>query len=173
MTQNAALNARVSIDPSPRDDYGRANFDNRHAFVTSVNFAPFGGFTTGAIVRYYSGYPINETIGTDVNGDRDNIDRPVRGVHDLTMPILSEVDGNGRAVRNGIDGNSLTLVDLQLQYVFRMQQRQSLGLFAEIYNLFNKENLGNPTGNRNNRNFMVPVEAGSMRSAQLGIRYTF
>jgi outer membrane receptor protein involved in Fe transport len=171
--QNAALNARVSIDPSPRDDYGRASFDNRHAFVTSVSFAPFGGFTTGAIVRYYSGYPINETIGTDVNGDRDNIDRPVRGVHDLTRPILSEVDANGRAVRNGIDGNSLTLVDLQLQYVFRIQERQSLGLFAEIYNLFNKENLGNPTGNRNNRNFMVPVEAGSMRSAQLGIRYTF
>jgi hypothetical protein len=141
--------------------------------VTSFNVTPFGGFTTGAIVRYYSGYPINETIGTDVNGDRDNIDRPVAGLHDLTMPIRSPLDGNGRAVRNGIDGNSLTLVDLQLQYVFRMQQRQTLGLFAEIYNLFNKENLGNPTGNRNNRNFMVPVEAGPMRSAQLGIRYTF
>jgi hypothetical protein len=108
-----------------------------------------------------------------VNGDRDNNDRPVRGVHDLTMPILSPLDENGRAIRNGIDGNSTTLVDLQLQYVFRLQQRQSIGLFAEIYNLFNTENLGNPTGNRNNRNFMVPVEAGAMRSAQLGVRYTF
>lgn len=66
--------------------------------------------------------PINETIGTDVNGDRDNNDRPVRGVHDLTMPILSPLDANGRAVRNGIDGNGLTLVDLQLQYVFRMAE---------------------------------------------------
>jgi outer membrane receptor protein involved in Fe transport len=171
--QNAALNSRVANDLNPREDYGRATFDNRHAFVASLNVTPFGGFSTGAIVRYYSGYPINETIGSDVNADRDNIDRPVAGVHDLTMPILSPLDANGRAVRNGIDGNSLTLVDLQLQYVFRLQQRQTLGLFAEIYNLFNKENLGNPTGNRNNRNFMVPVEAGSMRSAQLGIRYTF
>ena len=99
MPQNASLNSRVSIDPSPRDDYGRASFDNRHAFVTSVNVTPFGGFSTGAIVRYYSGYPINEIIGTDINGDRDNNDRPVRGVHDLTRPILSPVDGNGRAVR--------------------------------------------------------------------------
>jgi hypothetical protein len=54
-----------------------------------------------------------------------------------------------------------------------LAQRQTVGLFLETYNLFNKENLGNPTGNRNNRNFMVPVEAGTMRSAQLGIRYTF
>jgi outer membrane receptor protein involved in Fe transport len=171
--QNAALNSRVSNDLNPREDYARATFDNRHAFVASLNVNPFGGFNTGAIVRYYSGYPINETIGSDVNGDRDNNDRPVRGVHDLTMPILSPLDENGRAIRNGIDGNSTTLVDLQLQYVFRLQQRQSIGLFAEIYNLFNTENLGNPTGNRNNRNFMVPVEAGAMRSAQLGVRYTF
>ena len=171
--QNAALNARVANDLNPREDYGRANFDNRHAFVASVNVAPFGGFNTGAIVRYYSGYPINETIGSDVNADRDNNDRPVRGLHDLTMPILSPLDANGRAIRNGIDGNSTTLVDLQLQYVFRLQQRQTIGLFAEIYNLLNKENLGNPTGNRTNRNFMVPVEAAPMRSAQLGIRYTF
>jgi hypothetical protein len=171
--QNASLNSRVSNDLNPREDYGRATFDNRHAFVASFNVAPFGGLSTGAIVRYYSGYPINETIGSDVNADRDNNDRPVRGVHDLTLPILSPVDANGRAVRNGIAGNSTTLVDLQLQYVFRMPQRQTVGLFLETYNLFNRENLGNPTGNRNNRNFMVPVEAGSMRSAQLGIRYSF
>ena len=57
--------------------------------------------------------------------------------------------------------------------MLRLQQRQTVGFFFEVYNLFNKENLGNPTGNRNNANFMVPVEAGTMRSAQLGVRYTF
>ena len=41
----------------------------------------------------------------DLNGDRDNLERPQRGVHDLTRPILSEIDENGIAVRNGIDGN--------------------------------------------------------------------
>ena len=54
-----------------------------------------------------------------------------------------------------------------------MPQRQTVGFFWEIYNALNKENFGNPTGNRNNANFMVPVEAGTMRSAQLGVRYTF
>ena len=108
-----------------------------------------------------------------MNADRENNDRQQRGVHDLTRPILSPLDANGRAIRNGIDGNSTTLVDLQTQYVLRMQQRQTIGFFFEVYNLFNKENLGNPTGNRNNANFMIPVTAGTMRSAQLGVRYTF
>ena len=167
------VGGRFTDDLNPREDYGRSNTDNRHAFVTSVNVTPWGGLSTGAIFRYYSGYPINETVGSDLNGDRDNNDRPIRGIHDLTRPILSEVDANGQAVRNGIDGESTTLMDLQVQYSINLARRQTVGLFWEAYNVLNKENLGNPTGNRNNSNFMVPVEAGSMRAMQLGIRYTF
>jgi hypothetical protein len=165
--------ARFTNDLDPRQDFGRADQDNRHAFVTSFNVNPFGGLSTGAIFRYYSGYPINETVGQDVNADRDNLERPQVGVHDLTRPILSEVGPNGVAIRNGIDGNSTTLLDLQVQYVLNLQRDQTVGLFWEIYNALNKVNYGNPTGNRNNRNFMVPVEAGAMRSMQLGVRYTF
>jgi hypothetical protein len=165
--------ARFTNDLDPRQDYGRANTDNRHAFVTSLNYTPFGGLSVGGIFRYYSGYPINETVGSDLNGDRDNLERPQRGVHDLTRPILSEVDSRGIAVRNGIDGNSTKLLDLQFQYVVDLRARQTVGFFWEIYNALNTINYGNPTGNRNNRNFMVPVEAGTMRSMQLGVRYTF
>jgi hypothetical protein len=167
------VGGRFTDDLNPREDYGRSNTDNRHAFVTSVNVTPWGGLSTGAIFRYYSGYPINETVGSDLNGDRDNNDRPIRGIHDLTRPILSAVDANGQAVRNGIDGESTTLMDLQVQYTINLARRQTVGLFWEAYNVLNTENLGNPTGNRNNANFMVPVEAGSMRAMQLGIRYTF
>jgi hypothetical protein len=170
---SSALNARLSDDQNPRIDYGRANFDNRHAFVTSLNVNPWGGLNVGGIFRYYSGYPINELIGTDVNGDRDNNDRPVAGVHDLERPIESELDGNGRAVRNGIDGEDTRLLDLQVQYVLRLPRSQSVGFFWEIYNALNTINYGNPTGERNDDNFLVPVEAGLMRSMQLGVRYQF
>lgn len=34
-------------------------------------------------------------------------------------------------------------------------------------------NYGNPTGNRNSSNFMVPVIAGRPIQMQLGVRYTF
>jgi hypothetical protein len=170
---SSALNARLSDDQNPQTDYARANFDNRHAFVTSVSVNPWGGLNVGGIFRYYSGYPINELIGTDVNGDRDNNDRPVAGVHDLERPIESELDGNGRAVRNGIDGENTTLLDLQVQYVMNLPASQTLGFFWETYNALNTINYGNPTGERNDDNFLVPVEAGLMRSMQLGIRYTF
>jgi outer membrane receptor protein involved in Fe transport len=171
--QNPALNARVSNDLDPLQDYGRSNFDNRHAFVTGFSVNPFGGLTTGAIFRYYSGYPINETIGTDVNGDRDNNDRPVRGVHDLNRPIVSDVDDTGRAVRNGIDGESAKNLDVQVQYIFNLPRSQTFGLFWETYNAVNWINYGNPTANRNSSRFLEPDEAGPMRSMQLGVRYTF
>jgi hypothetical protein len=164
---------RYSNDLNPREDYGRSNRDNRHAFVASVNVNPWGGLNVGTIFRAYSGYPINETIGTDVNADRDNNDRPVRGVHDATLPIVSEVDANGRAIRNGIDGEGSKLLDLQVQYVVNLPSRQTVGFFWEAYNALNWVNFGNPTGNRSSRRFLEPDEAAPMRSMQLGVRYTF
>jgi hypothetical protein len=167
------VGSRYTNDLNPRDDYGRASFDNRHAFVTSANVDVWRGLTTGAIFRYYSGYPINETVGSDINGDRDNNERPVRGLDDAARPILSPVAANGTAIKNGIDGESTTLLDWRLQYIARLPRNQTMGFFWEVFNALNKVNYGNPTGNRNNRNFMVPVEAGTMRSMQLGVRYTF
>jgi hypothetical protein len=164
---------RYASDLNPSADYGRASFDNRHAFTAGGNMNVWRGFNIGAVYRYYSGYPINETIGTDVNGDRDNNDRPVRGIHDAVRPILSEVDASGRAVRNGIDGEKTSVLDLQMRYVVNLPRTQTIGFFWELYNALNTVNLGNPIGNRNNRNFLVPTEAAPMRSMQLGVRYTF
>jgi hypothetical protein len=60
-----------------------------------------------------------------------------------------------------------------VQYVFNLPTRQTFGLFWETYNALNWINYGNPTGNRNSSRFLVPDEAGPMRSMQLGVRYTF
>jgi outer membrane receptor protein involved in Fe transport len=164
---------RVSDDLNPRSDYGRANFDNRHALAFSLFANPWRGLGAGLVFRYYSGYPINELVGLDVNGDRDNFDRPVAGVHDTTMPIRSPLGASGRAIRNGIDGEDQMILDLRFQYVFNLPRRASLGLFCEIYNATDRVNFGNPTGNRRSANFLVPVTAGDPRTMQLGIRYTF
>jgi hypothetical protein len=164
---------RVSDDYDIRSDYGRANFDNRHAFVAGANADLWKGLGAGLIFRYYSGNPINETVGTDVNRDRDTFDRPVRGVDDLTMPIRSPLDGNGRAIRNGIDGENQLILDARFQYLWRPQGRNELGFFLEFYNLTNETNFGNPTGNRRSANFLIPVAANLPRTTQLGIRYTF
>jgi hypothetical protein len=172
----AGVGARVSNDLDPRMDYGRSSFDNRHAFAASANADIWRGLGGGVVFRYYSGYPINETVGSDVNGDADNTgqaaDRPVAGVHDLTRPILSALDANGRAIRNGIQGEDRMLLDSRFQYLLRMS-RYEAGLFLEVYNLTNRVNFGDPTGNRNSSNFMVPVVAGEPRTMQLGVRFMF
>ena len=53
--------------------------DERHLQPVAV---VHGGRRLSAI----TGAPINETVGTDVNGDQDNTDRPIQGVNDLTCP---------------------------------------------------------------------------------------
>ena len=171
--------ASIIVDSSPHLDYGRCDRDNIHAFATSAYVDIGKGFGGGIVFRAYSGYPINETVGTDVNGDGTNNDRPMKGVNDIAalpsgLPgtILSAVDDRGVAVRNGIDGEKQVLLDGRFQYIARIGRYQA-GLFLEVYNLLNQANFGNPTGARNSVNFMKTIVAGNGRQGQLGIRVTF
>ena len=118
---------------------------------------------------------MNETWDVDRNGDADaaNFDRPVRGRDDLTLPIVSEVDANGVAMRNGIDGSDKMLLDLRVQYVLNLPAAQTAGFFWEIYNATNRVNFDNPIGNRRSTDFLQSVVADDPRSMQLGFRYTF
>jgi hypothetical protein len=163
---------RVSDDRNPRSDYGRSNFDNRHALAMSGYVEIWRGLSGGTVFRYYSGYPINELVGVDANRDRDTLDRPVAGVDDAQRPIESTLDANGRAVRNGIDGESQLILDGRLQYKWHVR-RHEVGWFLEIYNATNQVNFGNPTGNRRSANFMTPIVSNDPRTVQLGLRFTF
>ena len=49
------------------------------------------------------------------------------------MPIRSAVDASGRAIRNGMDGQSKLILDGRFQYIRRVQRYQA-GVFLEIYN---------------------------------------
>jgi len=171
--------ASIIVDSNPRLDYGRCDRDNTHAFASSANFDLSHGFGTGFVFRTYSGYPINETVGTDVNGDNTTNDRPIKGVNDiaalpsgLSPAIVSAVDSRGVAVRNGINGERKTILDGRFQYT-RQIARYQAGFFLEIYNLTNHTNFGNPTGARNSVNFLKPIVADNPRTAQLGVRLTF
>jgi hypothetical protein len=164
----------ISDNLNPRGDYGRASTDNRHALAMSANFDVWKGLGTGVVFRAYSGNPINEQVGSDVNGDNVNNDRPVAGVHDAVLPILSPLDANGRAIRNGIDGEKVVLLDGRAQYIWNIGQIEA-GVFLEMYNLLNTVNFGNFTGNRTSAGFNNNTlsNVGDMRKTQLGVRVTF
>jgi hypothetical protein len=95
-------------------------------------------------------------------------------VNDQAFPIRSALDSQGCAVRNGIDGNGVSLVDLTVRYTVNLGAgAQSIGFYFDAYNVLNKVNYGNPDGDRLADNFLVPVVAGRPREAQVGLRYTF
>ena len=166
---------RVNDDLNPRLDYGLGNTDNRHAFTSAANWDAWRGLGLGATFRYYAGNPANETLGRDANNDRDGAtyDRPVKGRDDATLPIVSKVDANGLAIRNGIKGNNKVLLDLRLQYAYRMAGANSVGFYWEIYNALDRVNFGNPVGDRRSPFFMQSIQADLPRTMQLGVRYTF
>ena len=164
--------AAIVVDSNPRLDYGRSDRDNTHAFASSANVDLGHGLGAGMVFRTYSGYPINETVGTDVNGDGTSNDRPQKGVNDVTLPIVSPVDSRGFAIRNGIHGQRKTILDGRFQYVRRMGRYQA-GFFLEVYNLTNHSNFGHPTGARNSANFMKVTTVDAPRQGQLGFSLLF
>lgn len=165
---------RVWLDNDPRADYGRFASDRRHVFAASASVAPWRTLTLATVISAISGAAINETVGRDVNGDLDNNDRPIRGINDLTLPIRSEVDSAGRAVINGLTGPGSFLVDLSVRYQIPLRAGlDSLDLFYDIFNLLDRENLVNPTGNRSSSVFMVSTAAQFPRQMQFGVRVRF
>jgi hypothetical protein len=165
---------RVWLDNDPRADYGRFASDRRHVFAASASYNPWRSLTLASVVSAISGSPINETVGRDVNGDLDNNDRPIAGIDDLARPILSELDSAGRAVINGLEGPGSFLVDMSVRYQIPIGAGlDSVDLFYDVFNLFNRENLVAPTGNRQSAVFMVPTAAQFPRQMQFGIRVRF
>ncbi len=172
---NAAIvDRRVHDDLNPRLDYGLTSFNNTHAFTAGGNWQAWRGLGIGSTFRYYSGNPVNEIVGVDRNGDADaNFDRPMAGRDDATLPIQSELDANGVAMRNALEGSNKMLLDLRVQYVHSLPAANTIGFFWEIYNATNRVNFDNPIGNRRSSDFLTSVVADDPRSMQVGLRYTF
>lgn len=167
-------NRRVWLDNDVRADYGRFAFDRRHVLAASGTWNVWQRLNVATVVSAISGAAINETVGRDVNGDGDNNDRPVRGIDDAVLPIRSELDSQGRAVINGLDGPGSFLIDLSIRYQIPFGAGlDSLDLFYDVFNVLNRENLVNPTGNRRSANFMKSTAAQFARQMQFGIRVRF
>jgi hypothetical protein len=165
---------RVWLDNNPRADYGTFVSDRRHVFAASGSVNPWGSLTIASVVSAISGSAINETVGRDVNGDLDNNDRPIQGIDDTLFPIRSPLDSEGRAVINGLTGPASVLVDASIRYQVPLQRGfDSLDLFYDVFNVLNRENLVNPTGNRASPNFMRSTAAQFARQMQFGVRIRF
>ncbi|HTK29860.1 MAG TPA: carboxypeptidase regulatory-like domain-containing protein [Vicinamibacterales bacterium] len=97
--------ANLPNNPKDRNaEWGRSQTDVPHAFsVNGVYRLPYD-FQVSGIVRAHSGQPINPVVGTDLNGDRNLLERPfANGVilarNSFSAPAFFEADlGFGKAI---------------------------------------------------------------------------
>jgi outer membrane receptor for ferrienterochelin and colicin len=109
-------------------EYGFSNIDRRHQFVVNpIFFLPYG-FDVAGTVRLQSGFPINAIVGTDVNRDTVNSDRPLLAPG-VIMP------------RNNFRNRPVYNVDLRIQKGFKFGETRRLVISLEMFNIFNLMNL--------------------------------
>ena len=92
-------------------------------------------------------------------------------------PNAISVHNDGK--RNGASGPATYNADLRLQYKRNVSESASAAFSFEIFNLFNRANFNNPSGNFSSTdpnglpaiNFLNLTSTGFPRTLQLGFRF--
>ena len=112
----------------PEDAYGPADLDLRHQVTAHALIDLPGNFTWSAIVRTASAPPLNPTAGMDLNGDFYTADRA------LMAP--------GRYFgRNAFRNRGMRNIDMRLLRRFSFSERISAQFSAEVFNIFDFDNV--------------------------------
>jgi hypothetical protein len=156
---------------------GPTNFDQRHNLVVSgTAIVPrTGGLSVSWVARALSGSPFtifNSTIDADRNG---TLTDPLpagtySGTGANTISVESE-DG-----RNGAYGPGFFKLDLRLGYRFHFGNQRSLDVFGEIFNVTDRDNFANPSGDQASANFLRLTALSTSttpRTGQFGVRFGF
>jgi hypothetical protein len=156
---------------------GVTNQDIPHNLVVSgTAIVPrTGGLTVSWIARALSGSPFsltNSNFDPDLNGIQAE---PLEaGTYSGTGEDAYTVD-DYRSERNGARGPGFFKLDLRVGYNINIQGRR-LDLFAEVFNVTDRVNFANPSGNQANANFLLLTgysTSTTPRTVQLGARFAF
>ena len=156
---------------------GRLNTDIPHNFVVSgMAIVPkTGGLSVSWVARALSGTPFslfNNTIDPDLNGV---FAEPLAaGTYSGTADDPYTVE-DYKSERNGARGPGFFKLDLRLGYDVNLHGKR-VQLFGEIFNVTNRNNFANPSGNQAAQNFLQLVglsTSTSPRLLQLGARFVF
>ena len=175
---------------------GLSDFDARHRFVISAVYElPFrgnrlvDGWQLAAIVQSQSGNPVNiVTTNSAVSGVAGTLRPDVTGPVEILgsvdawfdTSVFAPVSTFGNLGRNVIIGPTFNNTDFSITKTTKFNERVRLQLRAEIFDLFNHANFGQPGnvvgtpsfGRITNTRFPTG-ESGSSRQIQLGLRMIF
>jgi hypothetical protein len=158
----------IAITPEQQfrpEEFGPTRIDERHRVVLSGVFNAPWGLELAPIMQLASARPYSAVAGFDIDGDgRSSVDRICAGVDPLsvlqslvstgTIPAAATARGcrqsqvnsvrDGFVVTNGqIEKRSGRFfdVDLRVTKVFSVGERVKIKPYANLFNLFNVENL--------------------------------
>ena len=172
--------AQVGTSRNLADLWGPSPFDRRHNVTLSGQTLLPGGITLSGVLRYMSGQPFhlfNSDYDLNRNGVGPDFLDPgtYSGAPVNTGDVPITVDYVGGL--NGAYGPDFLQVDTRIGYRARWASRQTLDLFFEIFNVTNRANFTNPSGDQKSANFLLlrSLWAGSgfPRQVQIGMRYGF
>lgn len=138
-----------------RSDWGPADNDVRHRVVGNLLYHLPLGIQFGAVAQYTSSAPYNVTTGNDENRDLQMRDRPA---------------GVGY---NAARGDTNSTVDLRTSKKFAFGESKDLEVLWEMFNIFNRVNFMQYTGNMRSSQFAKPSLARDPFQAQIGLRFSF
>ena len=203
-TWSKSINNSQGLLLNGRLNRGLADWDRKH--VVSVGYTwmlPFGrgqGLVRQVLgvwefigaMQFQSGLPFSPSMANNASLNADASLRPdiVQGADPYDVPGGQNRDlwfniGTyqtpgpfmfGNAGRNSLRGPGLITADWALHKRFVIAEQKDLTLRWEVFNVFNRTNLGNPNGN-------IDAGAGNagritglfspMRQMQLGVRFVF
>lgn len=195
---SADAQSNSSVDPSNnRNNKGPSDFDLRHRFVFSGNYAlPFGrngksvvarlakGWEAGTIVTIQGGLPFSPGMSTDRantgivlrpdrigSGHLDN--RTLQRDFDVSAFLLPEMYTYGNAGRNILYARGRSNWDFVMMRNFRLRERTTLQFRGEFFNFTNTPAFGGPVTNIQASNAGRITSAGEPRDVQLALKLLF
>lgn len=178
------------------DSWGPSDFDARHRLVArAVYDLPSGshsfldGWQVSAILQSQSGNPLNIVTSSSAltgipNTVRPDVTGPIEIVGDVQRwfdpSVFVVANGFGNLRRNAVVGPRFDNLDASLRKVIQTRWGARVLLQADVFNVFNHVNLGQPGRIVGSPNFGVitntrfpPGDSGSSRQVQLSARVTF
>ena len=156
---------------------GPTNVDRRHNLVISGQaLVPKSrGLQVSWVMRALSGSSL-DLFDSNTDPDRNgSFQEPLAaGSYTSTRRNPWNVESDGR--RNGAVGPSLFQTDIRLGYRLRPGADRTLDVFGEVFNVTNRANFGNPSGDRRSTDFLnlVALRSGGIpTTAQIGVRMAF
>jgi hypothetical protein len=178
----AASNFQVGQDLNLALNEGPTDFDRRHNFVLSGRaLVPYTkGMTFSWVARALSGLPFsltNNLIDADRNGTAfDPIGTGTyTGAGTAAADNYTVEDYNGK--RNGARGPGFFQLDTRFGYRLRLGEERTLDVSADVFNLTNRANFANPSGNQGAPATFLVLSAlrdgATPRTLQVGVRLGF